>query len=53
MTLTALRESSVSPIGDGGDELLSASLEACVSALSLIPEEVDGAKALAAAVSSQ
>ncbi|MBA3806389.1 MAG: hypothetical protein H0X14_11845, partial [Acidobacteria bacterium] len=52
MTLTVLRESSLSPIGDGGDEVLRASLETCVSALSLIPEEVERARALAASASS-
>jgi hypothetical protein len=52
LTLTALREASLSPIGDGGDEVLRASLENCISALSLIPEEVDKARALAAAASS-
>jgi hypothetical protein len=39
---------SLSPVGDGGDDVLRASLEACINSLSLIPEEVEKCRALAA-----
>jgi hypothetical protein len=53
MSLAALRTSYVSPVGDGGDDVLRASLEACAAARAFIPEELEKARELAAAAEGE
>lgn len=45
-------EEFTSPVGDGGDDVLRSSLESCISSLSLIPDELEKARELAASAQS-